>query len=188
MSEVAREIRKLWKAIEGARQRRDETLVEAVVHERQGAKLKVEIGQDEKGQPIISPWLKVPANTGKRNGGVSRFSKFGIGEAVLVVSPSGRLGPRSAVMPWVDTDDDPSPGTAEADGEVVAIGNARLEIRDGFARLAVGEASITITQGAITIAAPLVQIDGAELKHNAKNVGDSHGHVTAPPGPPGPPV
>jgi phage baseplate assembly protein gpV len=188
MSEVAREIRRLWKAIEGARQRRDETLVEAVVHARQGARLKVEIGKDDKGKSIISPWLKVPANTGKRGGGVSKFTRFGIGEAVLVVSPSGRLGPRSAVMPWVDTGDDPSPGSAEADGEVTEIGDARLEIRDGFARLSVGDASITITAGKITIAAPQVQIDGSGLRHNDRNIGDDHAHVTAPPGPPGPPV
>jgi phage baseplate assembly protein gpV len=33
-----------------------------------------------------------------------------------------------------------------------------------------------------------VDISGANLNHNGKNVGSTHGHVTAPPGPPGPPV
>ena len=39
----------------------------------------------------------------------------------------------------------------------------------------------------LVIKAPVV-IEGATLTHNSKNVGSTHGHTTAPPGPSGPPV
>lgn len=46
---------------------------------------------------------------------------------------------------------------------------------------------LTIEAAAVTIRGP-VTIEGAALTHNGKDVGSTHGHVTAPPGPPGPPV
>lgn len=42
---------------------------------------------------------------------------------------------------------------------------------------------VTMTQSADGIA-----IEGGRLTHNGVNIGSDHGHVTAPPGPPGPPV
>jgi phage baseplate assembly protein V len=46
---------------------------------------------------------------------------------------------------------------------------------------------IKIETGNLEIKAP-VKIEGATLTHNNKNVGSTHGHVSAPDGPPGPPV
>lgn len=43
-------------------------------------------------------------------------------------------------------------------------------------------AGLTIEASAITLKS------AGELTHNDKNIGSTHGHVTAPPGPPGPPV
>lgn len=182
MSRVWREIRRLWKAVEGARQRRDETMIEGVVRQVKGARVKVEYGTGENGQPLVSPWLRIPAHTGKRQGGVSQFTKYGLGESVLIVSPSGRLGPRSAVMPWVDTDDDPSPGSAESNGHLIEIGNARLEVRNGVIGMTVGPAELTITSSAIFIRAANVFVEGQGLKHNNINVGDSHTHTLVVPG------
>lgn len=57
-----------------------------------------------------------------------------------------------------------------------------------------GAKSVSVQATAITLEAAditfkgNVAIEGASLTHNGKNVGDTHGHVTAPPGPPGPPV
>lgn len=48
-------------------------------------------------------------------------------------------------------------------------------------------AGLNIEAGSVKIKGP-VEIEGATLKHNGKNVGSDHGHVTAPPGPSGPPV
>ncbi|MFC2254880.1 hypothetical protein ACETRX_35160 [Labrys portucalensis] len=47
--------------------------------------------------------------------------------------------------------------------------------------------------GGLTIEGPVkitgqTAIEGSGLTHNGKNVGDTHGDVSAPPGPPGPPV
>lgn len=40
----------------------------------------------------------------------------------------------------------------------------------------------------MTVSAAGVAIEGGEFTHNGVNIGSDHGHVTAPPGPPGPPV
>lgn len=40
----------------------------------------------------------------------------------------------------------------------------------------------------VTISADGVAIEGGVFTHNGVNIGSDHGHVTAPPGPPGPPV
>jgi hypothetical protein len=206
MMDLVREIRRLAKSIEGVDQRRSRTLITGTVHAVRGATVKVKLGEDEDGKPLISPWLKMPAPTGKRGGGVSRFTKLGVGDSVVVLSPSGELGPTSGVAPWTDTEQDPSPGAAETDGEVVSIGDAKLEVRDGCAAISVGRSMIEImdgrvrllcgsvgitltADGAIFASAPeLFKVSGAELRHNAKNVGDTHGHSSAPPGSPGPPI
>lgn len=67
------------------------------------------------------------------------------------------------------------------------LGGADLEIDKSS-----GSATLKFP-GGLTIEGPVkitgqTAIEGSGLTHNGKNVGDIHGHVSAPPGPPGPPV
>jgi phage baseplate assembly protein gpV len=202
---VMTEIRVLKKQLALLRGQANQRMVSGVVEEVKGDRVRVRLmdeGRD--GKPVLSPWIRMAANTGHRGSGVSDFTRYGVGETVLVVSPNGRLGTMSAAMPWISTTNDPAPGAAENDGRVTTVGSARLEMRNGEYRLDVGGATIRarpnainlvvggseiiVTAGAIKIKSPLVLVEGDQLFHNVKNVGDTHGHVTAPPGPPGPPV
>jgi hypothetical protein len=155
------DLRKIAKALEGTDQRRSGMMLAGVVTAVQGAKVKVKLTDQGEDGAIITPWLRIPANTGKRGGGVSRFIRYGVGEAVLVVSPSGTPGPGSAVMPWVDTDDDPSPGAAEQDGEVIAIGDTRVEIKGNSVKIARGAAVFEMrADGTILLDAPVLMPKG----------------------------
>jgi GpV Apex motif len=182
MQEVYNEIRKLRKDLATERARRNQTLVTGTIENIKGSKVRVRIADDgSDGQPVLSPWIRMAQNTGHRGQGVSNFRKYGVGETVLVVSPNGKLGTMSAAQPWISTEDDPSPGTAESDGDTNTIGNAKREQKNGFDKTTVGSASIEITDGKIVITGD-VQINGSILKHNAKSVSDNHKHTGVEPG------
>ena len=61
---------------------------------------------------------------------------------------------------------------------------------DAGVRVTVADGSLAITVGGVTFRFSgdgFVQ-SGGRQEHDGKNVGSDHGHVSAPPGPPGPPV
>lgn len=66
----------------------------------------------------------------------------------------------------------------------------RIIIRAGGGIEVQAATSITQRVGGVTMtqSAAGVAIEGGRLTHNGINIGSDHGHVTAPPGPPGPPV
>jgi hypothetical protein len=111
------------------------------------------------GQPFESPALSHVASSGKTGGGVSRFSKIGDGEPVIVISPGGELGKHSRIMPAGPVDDHPSPGTAEQDGVMEQVGNAAWSIKNGEIKAVVGSSSITITDGGVVIRSPRIEME-----------------------------
>lgn len=175
-----RDLRKRLAALE----RRMNTLIlPGTAEANEGGKTKVRFDDaGAGGKPFSSPLLPQASSSGKNGQGVSSFRKIGIGEPVLVFSPGGELGKHSRVMPAGPVDDHPSPGTAESDGDVTSIGNAKFEVRDGFARVSVGGANFEIVDGKITLTAAEIRlvgnvtIEGAGVRHNGKNIGDSHVH------------
>ncbi len=127
---------------------------------------------DEKGvdgQPFESPALSHIASSGKKGGGVSRFSKIGDGEPVLVLSPGGELGKHSRIMPAGPVEDHPSPGSAEQDGEVMEYGDAKISVRPDGTLIQKGDQSVLLkndgtmaltSKGAITVSGASITLDG----------------------------
>lgn len=152
-----RELRKRLAALE----RRVNTLIMVGTAEsNQGSKTKVRFDDaGAGGQPFSSPMLRQASSSGKNGQGVSRFTKIGIGEPVLVFSPGGELGIHSRVMPAGPVDDQPSPGAAESDGDVMQIGNATVAVKNGEAKISVGGSSITITDGLIVLKAANIHLE-----------------------------
>jgi len=183
LANLVTEVRELRKEVAGLRQARLRTLMPGTVKAVKGSRVEVTLSDDGDEGPVETPELRLINTTGKRGGGVSKFTKLGVGDPVLVVSPDGDVTTASGVMPWVDSDDDPAPGSAEADGDVTESGNAKFEVKDGMIRLTVGGSTITIGASGITINGTEVTVTGSSLKHNAKNVGDSHTHGGVVPGP-----
>lgn len=126
----------------------------------QGAKTKVRFDDaGAGGAPFSSPFLAQAAASGKNGGGVSRFTKIGVGEPVIVLSPGGEIGRHSRVLPAGPVDDHPSPGTAEGNGEIVTIGNATFAIKNGEITASVDGASIKIEAGVITLKAAAIRME-----------------------------
>jgi hypothetical protein len=182
LQHVYEEIRKLRKELATERARRNQTMVTGTVEEVKGSKVRVRLDDDGgDGKPVLSPWIRMAQNTGHRGQGVSHFTKYGVGESVLVVSPNGKLGTMSAAQPWISTQDDPSPGDAETDGDVKTMGDTKVEQRNGYIKVTQGALSIEMNGGKITITGD-VQINGTVLKHNSKSISDTHTHTGVVPG------
>lgn len=181
-----RDVRKRLAALE----RRMNTLIMVGTAETsQGSKTKVRFDDSGAGgKPFSSPLLAQASSSGKNGGGVSRFTKIGDGMPVLVFSPGGELGQHSRVMPAGPVDDQPSPGAAENDGDVLQIGDATLAVKNGKTTVSVGGSVIELVPGQITITAAEIRlvgnvtIEGDGVRHNGSNIGDSHIHSGVIPG------
>lgn len=125
----------------------------------QGAKTKVRFDDEgADGKPFSSPLLHQASHAGKNGQGVSDFTRIGVGQPVLVLSPGGELGQHSRVLPFGPVDDQPAVGTSEQDGKVFRIGNSAIELKDGEMKLTVGGSSITIAAGKITLKAAAIEL------------------------------
>lgn len=182
LDELISEVRDLRKAVSGLEQKRLRTLMPATVKSVSGSKVIATLADEGEDGPVETPALRMAQVTGARGGGVSKFSKMGIGDTVLVISPDGDVTSRSGVMPWVDTEDDPAPGAAESDGEVLESGNAKLELKDGTVRITVGGSLVEITGAGITMNGQAITLTGSALTHNEKNIGATHRHGGVLPG------
>jgi len=138
--DLVAELRMLRKEIAGIKQRRAQMLLSGTVAAVEGTKVKVRFAdEDEDGEPLDSPWMRIANVTGKNGGGVSAFTRLGVGDQVLVVSVNGEVGPGSFVYPGPDTEDNPSPGTAEQDGQVWQVGQTTLRLKPDAIEFSVGE-------------------------------------------------
>lgn len=152
-----RDLRKRMAALE----RRFATLIMPGTAEgNQGAKTKVRFDDTgASGEPFSSPYLSQASSSGKNGAGVSKFTKIGTGEPVLVLSPGGEIGRHSRVIPAGPVDDHPSPGAAEADGDVTSIGTATFSIKDGEIKGSVGGSSFILTDGLIVLKAAAIRLE-----------------------------
>lgn len=152
-----RDLRKRLAALE---RRVNNLIMPGTAESSEGSKTKVRFDDaGAGGKPFLSPALPHASSAGKNGGGVSHFRKMGNGMPVLVFNPGGEIGPHSRVMPAGPVDDQPSPGAAESDGDVLVIGNASIAIKDGQAKIAVGGASFTLTDGQIVLKAAAIKLE-----------------------------
>lgn len=159
------------------------------VIERDPAKGRVRVRFDDE-QGDESGWIHVC----QPGTGANKFYRMP-DEASQVVCLMDWDGEDGAVLGAIWSDKD---GTPTGDGETmymafasglsVSVNQASGDIAvKGAKAVSVVATSVTLEAASITLKGP-VAIEGDSLTHNGKNVGYTHGHVTAPPGPPGPPV
>lgn len=144
--DLVEEIRILKKTVQGLVNQMSRTLVAGTVMAVKGDKVRLDIGDGD--TPVPGPWVRIGGMpSGKGGGGHSVYTKPGIGEPMLLISPGGRIGKASRAIFWGPVDNHPSPGTAEADGFVHVAGDARLEIKPGKLLLQVGEERLELGAG-----------------------------------------
>ncbi|WP_193603433.1 phage baseplate assembly protein V [Agrobacterium sp. MS2] len=173
---VALELRRQVARIEAAERRLAQTVLTGKVAavDREKRKLRLKFGTNSKGEDVLGPWVRW------QEAGVGVFSIHSEpqqNEQMVMVSMSGTIGSGSFVVPGSFDQDNPSP--SDASDETVMkrkSGKFHLVATDGF-----------LFEGPVEIKGDFQARDGT-FRHNEKNVGDTHGHVSAPPGIPGGPV
>lgn len=132
---------------------------------------RIKLGESG-GKPFLSPWQPHP-ESGKSSVPLKK------GDIVGIVNPSGDM--RQGVMFRAGySGPRPSPNE-DMDANVFEDAGVRISVASGALVIEAGGTTFNFSGDGF------VQ-DGGRQEHNGKNVGSDHGHVTAPPGPPGPPV
>ena len=127
------------------------------VDAQKGYRLKLGEGPD--GTPFLSPWYPHPES----GGATGTWAPLSKGQIVGVINPGG--DPRQGVLIRGGFSDANPPISQRLDENKVSFGGV----------------TITLAGGRMTIDGD-VQINGSSLRHNAKNVGDSHVHGGVVPG------
>lgn len=112
------------------------------------------------------------------------------GQQMTAIAPGG--DPTQAIalpMTWSDANASPSESGEE---NVLTYGSVRIELRGDEILATVGGASLRMESDAVTISIGGVswtlsgsgeQTTGGQVKHNSKNIGDTHRHGDVMPGP-----
>jgi phage baseplate assembly protein gpV len=132
---------------------------------------------DGENGPVLSGWVQPPDNN---KGTRSRWLPQ-VGSQHLVMQFPGGSGP-STFVPMSHHDASPNPASDADDTVIYDDGACRISVRGGTVQIKAGGSSIVLADGEITLSSNLVKSVGASLKHNAKEVGDTHLHTGVMPG------
>lgn len=152
------------------------------------ARVRLRIGEGDDG-PLLSPWVPY----GQIAGALKLHSPPSVGQQMTLCSPSGDV--RQAVaMPMTWSNQNSSPSTA-GDQHVLTFGGFTITLKGDELHvsgpkvvLECGGTSLTLDCATALLKSDDVTFDGRtlvkgeSLKHNAKNVGDSHKHKGVIPG------
>lgn len=137
-------------------------------------RLRLKLGKNSRGEEVLGPWIRWQE---AGVGALSIHTEPQENEQMVMVSMSGTIGQGSFAIPGSFDQDNPAP--SDASDETVMkrqSGKFHLVAPDGF-----------LFEGPVEIKGDFQARDGS-FRHNETNVGDDHGHVSAPPGIPGPPL
>ncbi|WP_127076150.1 phage baseplate assembly protein V [Rhodomicrobium lacus] len=140
--------------------------------------LRLKLGEDANGQPILGPAIP----WAESGGAIKTWLPPKQGQTMLALNPVGAKRQGLAInAAFSDENKQPS---EKGDENVVTFGPWKI-VLDGDA-LSITGPKVKI-KGDIEVAGNADFKDGY-VKSNSKHIDDTHGHVSAPPGPPGPPV
>lgn len=101
------------------------------VHEVKDDKMRIKLGQDDKGQPVLSPWL----HSSNMRGGARERRFYKKDQTVMILSPTGDMR-QGMVLPYAINKDFLSPDHANKTGqdeEVYQLDDLRIKAtKDGY--------------------------------------------------------
>lgn len=178
MNEIIEQVLAHGRAIEDIQIRLHNMLRVGPITDRDPVKgYRIDMGPDTEGGPVKSAWLPHP-----ESGGEARtWMPLSGGQIMAMLSPGGDLEQAFLMRAGFGGGIDPP---SQDHGEVVLIdfGSIRISVTANGIVLKAGTDVITIGNGEIKLTSNLVQATGASLKHNAKEVGDTHAHGGVTPG------
>lgn len=163
VARLASEFRQIFKSLDDLDRRMASTLMNGRVAEIRGTEVRLELLPADRrtGKPFLSPWVQLQEAAGQ----TATRMPVKVGDPMRLLSPNGVVGSQSLALRDGYTEDAPAPGE---DGEfVIAFGDVALRSKGGDLRI---------------VAPGKVRVESAELRHNARNVGDSHKHLGVIPG------
>lgn len=151
--------------------------IEGVVAEtdEKAWKVRVEIGQDEDGKPILSPWMKFFA---KSAGAYADSPPLPAkGDRMRVMSPSGIVGAASYAIPSTFDDELKRPDPQDKEESVRAYGKARVSMTKSALTHKTEKTTISQTKEDVSVKADKkAEIEGEEARVKGKTTrihGDS---------------
>jgi len=147
-----------------------------------------EIGLDDNGVTVNSPWLPYSQIAGARKS----HSPPSVGEQYLLVNPDGSpdftqgLGvphgwydrnPSPSIDPAADVDvRGTTKDTRTASSRTIAVGGSSVAMTDGSVTIKSGGVTMTVSNAGVAIV-------GGEVSHNGHDIGSDHLHTDVMPGP-----
>lgn len=155
--------------------RQNATNRRGIVVDRDPRKMRIKVRFEDE-DDVVTHWIDV---TGPSARGHSFFSMPGMDDEVWCAMDA--KGEGGCLLGSRYNDKDAPPHQTNEDIAVTFAG--------GFVHIDTASGAISIQAGGtVTIKAGAIALESASLTHNGVNIGSTHGHVSAPPGPPGPPV
>jgi phage baseplate assembly protein gpV len=141
--------------------------------------IRAKIGVGTDGTDMLSPW--VPWQ--QQAGAVKMMISPSVGQQVRLNAPYGEFRQASAEpFTWSTAN---APPSGDLDDNVIAVGNLRIEFKDGRLLFRVGGADLLIEDGRIRatvggvtheVTGSGIETTGGTVKHDGKNVGADHIH------------
>jgi phage baseplate assembly protein gpV len=116
---------------------------------------RVQIGEDENGQPVKSPWVPY----GQMAGALKVHAPPSVGQNMTMMNPTGDPS-QGILMPmtWNNANESPSKNGNE---NVLTYGNVRVELKNDHVLLKVGSTELKITGGEIALKSGSIKMDRA---------------------------
>lgn len=129
-----------------------------------GNEVRIKLGEDEDGEPVLTPWLPVSGG----NGGTKTRHAYTAGEHVMLSNPSGDWE-GAEVRPSNFHQGGQSPSSTEGEHVIHDGGGVRVAVLNG---------KLTVTAGGVTQTWSSSGVDttGGKLTHNQRNIGADHKH------------
>lgn len=127
---------------------------------------RLKLGEGSDGEPFLSPWYPHPESGGK----TKTWAPLSKGQVVGVLNPVG--DPRQGVLLRAGFSDENPPPSQSLEENVFTAFGLKATVKDG--KLVID--GDLIVHGA-------VDITGARVTHNDKNIGSTHRHHDVEPGP-----
>lgn len=153
---IVRELLSLRKSIDDLERRLSASHMTGKVVAVDGDRVRLELQPEDSrtGKPFLSPWVQVQEAAGSS----ATHFPVAIGDPFRLFSPNGELGSQSIAIRNGYTDDAKNPAK---NGELaIAYSGCALRFEDGSAIIEADE----------------IVFKSKSLKHNEKNIGDTHTH------------